>query len=52
MPLQDIENHPLLMQGTSFLTGMRKGDIARIQVLWQPNTCMTRLYMKLLPTKP
>lgn len=43
MALQDVENHPLVMQSTSFLTGMRKGKTARIQVLWQPNTCMTRL---------
>lgn len=43
MALQDIENLPLIMQGTSFLTGMRKGETARIQVLWQPNTCVTKL---------
>lgn len=43
MALKDIENHPLIMQVTSFLTSMIKGETARIQVLWQPKTCMTKL---------
>lgn len=43
MVLQEVENHPFKMLNLPSPTGMRKGKPARIEVLWQPNTHMTRI---------
>lgn len=43
MALQEVENHPFKKQSSPSPTGMRKGNPARIKILWQPNTHMTRI---------
>lgn len=43
MALQEVKNHPFVKQSSLSPIGMRRGKTARIQVLWQPHSCVTRI---------